>query len=248
MKLYLIASRNSERYERAVLAIEELGRKLGLDYEIVEAEFPSAVPTDFSIDLFQQRYGRPPRLGEVGCLLSHRKAHHLLVNSNEGSAIVLEDDFWFRGDAQYLRMIESVLQSRATIALLGHSRTDPRFLVIQRLKQPLFSTIDVSGFVLGNNVRINYCGTVAYFINREAALISIELQQYFVADDFSIYRNSGVRVLHPSKPDFYEIHGYSSSTKNHIIVLHNLFTRHFFNEIYQIAIGIVDRLRGRENC
>ena len=52
----------------------------------------------FDFDSCIKRNGRIINPGEVGCVLSHRKCYHEMIQSNKDYALILEDDITIVGD------------------------------------------------------------------------------------------------------------------------------------------------------
>lgn len=242
MKFYLITRPESPRYGDAIARLTKSLNGLNHQIELVPAVFPVLGDShDFHQDLFRQRYGRAARLGEIGCLCSHKLAARAVAQNAEPWGVVLEDDFEFTEDACHFFSRDLVFEPGPTILLLGHSRTVPRNLWVQRLKEPLQNRRRLNGCEFGQNSRVNRCGTVGYMINRSAAKTFSELPNYFVADDFQILQNVGIAVLHPARPLVYEQAQSASTVGNVPEVRHDLFSPNFIRELGVITKEVLKR-------
>lgn len=107
---------------------------------------------------FERTHGMTPALGEVGCYLSHLRAHQALLDSSDEFAVILEDD-----------VVITEALPRAVDALLKH----PQDWDMVKLSQ-IHSGTPVQcrdlGQGLGLAVMLSQCtGSSAYIINRRAA-------------------------------------------------------------------------------
>lgn len=189
---------------------------------------------DFREDLFRLVYGRECRLGEIGCSLSHHYLAREHTASDSEWLCVLEDDAIVKPHFyKLLDNIDNTNFSEPTIILLGHSKTREQDVFIQRLKQPINNKIKIGEFEFGYS-RVNFCGTVGYLINRAAAeIISGRKEIFWLADDFNIISNMGIKVLHPRIPLVYENLDFESSTGNEITYYHSI-KEHFIHNLYVI--------------
>lgn len=132
----------------------------------------------FDFDSCIKRNGRIINPGEVGCVLSHRKCYHEMIQSNKDYALILEDDITVVGDM-------NTAVNHNTINFMHSS--EPRILFLSGdywywRKKPI---TDVFFAV----------GSYAYFINRAAAEIVLQINKpYNVADDWDLYKSMGVKL------------------------------------------------------
>lgn len=154
-----------------------------IDVNFIEAVDGRIMSKDSLSEVFDfgsciKRNGRIINPGEIGCVLSHRKCYREIIHSNKEYALILEDDITVVGD-----MNTAINQN--TINFMQSS--EPRILFLSgdywywRKK----SITDVFFAV----------GSYAYFINRAAAEIVLEINKpYNVADDWDLYKKNGVRL------------------------------------------------------
>ena len=179
----------------------------------------------FDFDSCIKRNGRIINPGEVGCVLSHRKCYHEMIQSNKDYALILEDDITVVGD-----MNTAINQN--TINFMHSS--EPRILFLSgdywywRKK----SITDVFFAV----------GGYAYFINRAAAEIVLGINKpYNVADDWDLYKSMGVKLnaVYPYVIDA-NISGFVSDVKQeHWGILRKEMS--LGNVIRSYIVGIVKR-------
>ena len=154
-----------------------------LDVNFIEAVDGRIMPKDslsevFDFDSCIKRNGRIINPGEIGCALSHRKCYHEMIHSNKDYALILEDDITVVGDM-------NTAINHNTINFMHSS--EPRILFLSGdywywRKKPI---TDVFFAV----------GSYAYFINRAAAEIVLEINKpYNVADDWDLYKSMGVKL------------------------------------------------------
>lgn len=132
----------------------------------------------FDFDSCIKRNGRIINPGEVGCVLSHRKCYHEMIQSNKDYALILEDDITIVGDM-------NTAVNHNTINFMHSSEPSILFLSGDYWywrKKPI---TDVFFAV----------GSYAYFINRAAAEIVLQINKpYNVADDWDLYKYMGVKL------------------------------------------------------
>lgn len=123
--------------------------------------------------------GRELNRGEIGCVLSHRKAYETLLKSENHYALVLEDDVSIIRDLNKLGQCDwkSILNT-----------TKPTVLFL-------------SGdyWYLRNSGSVVTCfdalGAYAYIINRSAAKLMLSIDKpYYVADDWTLFRELGLNL------------------------------------------------------
>jgi len=165
-----------ESYPQLCLSIVEAvdGHKLS-DVEISET---------FNQAQAYKMYGRILKPSEIGCTLSHRKCHSMLLNRPCKSALVVEDDLVLRTDdfAQEMLKLESYM---ATIR-------DPHIVLLSG--DYWYTTIRrfPNGLQLAN-VREAVCSH-AYVINRPAAELILASEPCYLADDWFYIKKLGIRI------------------------------------------------------
>ena len=118
----------------------------------------------FDFDSCIKRNGRIINPGEVGCVLSHRKCYHEMIQSNKDYALILEDDITVVGDM-------NTAVNHNTINFMHSS--EPRILFLSGdywywRKKPI---------------------TDVFF----AVVLQIN-KPYNVADDWDLYKSMGVKL------------------------------------------------------
>lgn len=132
--------------------------------------------------------------GEIGCVLSHRKCWRMIQDSGEPLAAVFEDDVAF-GGAPVRETLEAIAAaddpSVPTVWLLHRGIPPPSGLA----GRPWFDILET------DDVGHVFC-TPAYVANAAAARRLEELLTPManVADAWSMYARSGVRILAPAEP------------------------------------------------
>ncbi|MDW2326722.1 MULTISPECIES: glycosyltransferase family 25 protein [Vibrio] len=231
-----------------VVSLKYSERRSSFSLDRLKYDFFDAVEGDsestFNENLAMLIYGRKLRRGEIGCTLSHYNLAKMHSNSNEDWLCVLEDDATIKDNLVELINNLPAKDSIAKILLLGHSKTREQDLIIQRLKQPLNNKCVISGVEFGES-KVNFCGTVGYVINKSAAkIIAKQDSVFWLADDFNVLSNMGIKVLHPSIPLVYEDLRYVSTTGNEITYYHSI-KEHFFHNVYVVFKSQIKRLLGK---
>lgn len=209
---------------------------------VVPAQFCNEIPATFDGDTFKAIKGRMPNLGEVGCALAHIEAYKIFLSDTSDWLVVLEDDALLDDDfVQFIRHVDTQHSTYPVSFLLGHSKTKKSNLWVQRLKQPLGGKLKFSTLVFGQNHWVSRCGvgTVGYIINRKAAEILISKHRaYWLADDWKLFENMGIKVFHPVIPIVWEdLYGRPSSTGNPNQPHHDLFSKKFFRQLSEVVYG-----------
>jgi len=155
----IIAAHETERMPRLLSAMEGFANR-----QTVDAIFPELHSVPWVQQLLQtsmMRCGRPLNPGEVGCLLSHRKAWKSFLKSGFTTAIILESDSEIR-DKELVHKIIEDYGERFDILFLGsyHGRTK-----LKRSTAESLGGILRIGTPLANTL---YCA-YGYVINKEAA-------------------------------------------------------------------------------
>lgn len=131
-----------------------------------------------------QRYGRDLRKGEVGCTLSHRKCYELLLKSLNDNIMIFEDDIAFS------KISKPLLEK---IELFMQAMDDPCILLLSggywyKSKHAFCEDYDLA------TVYSAYY-THSYIINRKAATLLLNLRPDYLADDWNLIRELGVRLM-----------------------------------------------------
>ena len=156
-------------------------------YDFIKPQFIEAVDgrklTDeelkqkFNREETIKQYGRVLNLGEIGCVLSHRKCYAELLASDAPFALVLEDDIEIVRKLSIIKEVE-----------LNNILTND-FPVI------LFLSGDYWFYKRSNIVDVyEAVGAYAYIINRKAAKAILSIRcPYNVADDWACYKKLGIK-------------------------------------------------------
>ena len=186
MKTYLLtATFETDRQQNITQLCAQLPR-----IELVEAIYPSKQKIPFInhiIEMSAQRTGKALLLGEIGCLLSHRKIWQkiLIEDANEATHfLILESDSLLKNPAYfnmqnsnaalYQPVIPSVSDTSNklnTKIIQSHDlffwgAWDGHMQLFQSTKQPL-----IDGFQYGEPfIKTIYC-TYGYSLNKKAALM-----------------------------------------------------------------------------
>ena len=124
-------------------------------------------------------YGRILNAGEIGCVLSHRKAYESLLLGNEPYALVFEDDIAIQRDLNLLPLeeIDRIMKS-----------SRPRVFMLSG---------DYSFYRQKPVIRIySAVGAYAYIINKAAAKRILTINPpCCVADDWMFYKRKGLRLF-----------------------------------------------------
>lgn len=188
IKTYIINLKRSE--DRRKKMEEMLSEFDQLDYSFIKAVDGQNLSENELDDLFDRAefmrvYGRLPRVGEIGCTLSHRKAYEIFLKSNEEYCLILEDDVVVNPD------IDKITEHLNEFV--------PSSLPWVLLFTPWFSYFPKSLFSCKEYKvhNVNYASNaMAYMINRKAAELMIsENVPYIVADDWWHYKKKGVTLL-----------------------------------------------------
>ena len=232
MKCFVVSLKNSDRRK-------DFDHRFKIfNYQFFDA-ITECTSNQFNSAIAKSIYGRCLRKGEIGCSLSHFNIiRDFALNSKENWLLIMEDDAV--PESQFIHFINEFENKHVTTnaeILLGHSKTSRKHIFVQRLKQPLRNYKNINGISFGENKNVTLCGTVAYLINKQAAnIISGNSQPYWLADDWFLFQNMGIRVYHPQIPLVYEDLSYDSSTENDIYYHHN-FIKEPLKNIIHIIIG-----------
>lgn len=185
MKTYVVnleKSTDRKKYMTRLLADQPF-----LDVEFINAVdgrnlSPQETENQFDCEKFLKHYMAKVRPGEIGCTLSHQKCYRNLLESNEKSVIIFEDDLIINEDfSPVLPLVKQWLDCEEPRVLLlsgwfWHTSTK-KFDSNHRLAQV------VDGYL-----------THAYAINRAAAKIMVDDRPWYVADAWREFISRGVKI------------------------------------------------------
>lgn len=190
IKTYVINLKDAVDRRQNVLA--ELSKLPFMNYELVEAVDGRSLSKEDAEHLFDRkrfswRFGREAMPGEIGCTLSHRECYRKLLSSEEEFALILEDD------VRFLAKEKQVEELIGTIA--GQMPSKPCIVTLTRHRfYYSWGEHLVGGEYSLCRVREAW-GTCAYLVNRKAAAVLLKIRKpYFVADDYVLMNNKGIRV------------------------------------------------------
>lgn len=176
-----------------------------LDVEFVVAVDGRAMSVEeqhfrFDFSVFQKRYLKKVRPGEIGCTLSHQKCYKMLVESDDNSALILEDDILVNGDIRDIIKELSILLDTE----------QPQIVLLSGWYWFFCSKPFYKRFRLAN-VFDGFL-THSYIINKSAARLLIESKPGITADDWKYIRRKGImlRALLPHLIDQNQIDGCQS--------------------------------------
>lgn len=188
MYIFCISDKNNA--ERRKNALHEFA-KVGIEAEFFDAVMGKQLPKEeLAAETYPWCY---LTLGEVGCSLSHRGCYDKLLASDEKSAVIFEDDFYFTEEMSIPRLEKLVdfIENQKEPAVLT------LYIAYEDFKNvgTAFDDVEIhQGFNL-------YC-THGYIINRAAAerIRDIQSPIAFEADAFKyFYFLRGVKLYSLSK-------------------------------------------------
>jgi len=225
-----------------VISLEDSTLKSSINEQLKGADFvyldaisdSGIIESSFDQYLATLIYGRTLRPAEMGCSLSHRTAIKNFLKTNGDWRVILEDDAIVTSG--FLCFVEGLSEYELSLPImlvLGHSKTVQKNLWWQKIKQPFYEVIELNSLRFGTLPYTNFVGTVGYALNKNAAFIINNMPKTFwIADDWRIFENAGIKVYHAATPLVFENLNSSSSTANIVKPLHSLFSRGFFGELW----------------
>jgi glycosyl transferase family 25 len=189
--------------ERSLSVVERLC-SLGFSPNLMPAtDFREKELTDlrdvFDIEIFQDRYGRLPTAGEIGCTLSHLSAMRSFnVNDLSRGGVVFEDDAMPRQTSIIFENIyEEILLSPFDIVVLGYSKADDNteaYFDIVNPFLPVFKTA-VGPYNVGVRYQRSTSGAVGYVVkNSSQSILSRIEKPSYLADDWDYYSSLGLSI------------------------------------------------------
>jgi GR25 family glycosyltransferase involved in LPS biosynthesis len=206
--------------------------KYGLNIYIGKDEFLNDVVFDSNIS--NMIYGRNLKEGEKNCARGHKKLWTISAEKTQDWKIYLEDDAIIEEEFDYVieNLIEYITKTPTAI-ILGRSKTIKDNLWFENIKLPLHNKKYINNILVGKKKQ-NLFGTVGYMLNDAALKQLLQLNKVFwKADDWQLFENYGIEILHLQNPcvweDFLE---HESTTGNSKKIQHNLIGRSILREIY----------------
>ena len=188
MRTYVI---NLERSVQRKSYMEQvLSKASGISYEFVKAADGSALSEGeisklFDRNKFYQRYGRHPRLGEIGCTLSHQYCYRQMLKDAISMSLILEDDIQIH---DYDRFDETIAKLESFLS----TESEPMVILLS-------SWFWYTGiYSVSESLRLSKVYdaffTYAYMLNAQAAKMLIENAPFITADDWRYIRKKGIKV------------------------------------------------------
>lgn len=133
---------------------------------------------------------------EISCSISHYQ-----MITERKTDIILEDDAIIINQEKFnqLEFLREYIETfeHPLIIILGHSKVSEKDLFLQKLKQPLVNRTRIKNFVIGENYRINYFGTVAYMFNTSFSNKLASFKCHWRADDWdTITKLTNCKIFH----------------------------------------------------
>lgn len=188
----------------------------------------------FDLKLAQMIYPRELTPGEKNCARGHKKMWEQALNKPKKWQIFLEDDAII--DSNFESVVEDIIKydsNKPTAIILGRSKTIHRNLWFENIKIPFSVQYKVGNIHLGEKEQ-NFFGTVGYMLNDAALKLLDELPYVFwKADDWTLFNNYGLKILHLRKPCIWEdFMTHESTTGNKNAAQHKLWTKSILREIF----------------
>ena len=183
MKTYLLSAPfETDRQQNVALLCTQLP-----EIELVDAIYPSKQKIPFINDIIAvsaQRTGKALLLGEIGCLLSHRKIWQKILLADaaeEAHFLILESDSLLKFPNNPNTIKRKIIQS---YDLFFWGAWDGHMQLFQSTKQPL-----LQGFQYGEPfIKTIYC-TYGYSLNKKAASMLLHKTKHiaYPVDQFKRY-------------------------------------------------------------
>lgn len=188
MKAFVI---NLERnHQRKSYVNQILDKMSGISYEFIKAVDGAVLSREeinklFDKDKFHKRYGRYPRLGEIGCTLSHQFCYRKMLNDSIDLALIFEDDIQI---CNYSRFDKTI----AELELFLSTKSEPVIILLSSWFW--YSKVNSLSESLALAKIYDAYYTYAYMLNVQAAKFLIEDAPSITADDWRYIRKKGVQV------------------------------------------------------
>lgn len=186
MKAYTINLKRCS--ERRAYVNSEINKTPFIKNEFVDGVDGSTLSTEelslFQSNISQKTYGRTLKLGEIGCTMSHRKCYKTLIDNNESSVIIFEDDLIILNKEQTIwNSIESFLDrcEQPTVVLLSGGWWE-------------YGSAKLTDTLNLRKIHNAYY-THGYMLNKAAAKLMLTIPLAYLADDWKRYKKFGLKVL-----------------------------------------------------
>lgn len=155
---------NLDRSQVRLASVKENFDRYGLEFQRISAVDGSQltaaqIAAVYDPERNRRQFFTPLKSGEIACVMSHRRAWELLLNSESDYVVITEDDIeWIIDPRELNQELDAMLQQPGgRIIKLFHKRTaadaSRASLTNRKVERPIISQL----------------GMVAYALNREAA-------------------------------------------------------------------------------
>lgn len=191
----------------------------------------------FDHEKFKEKYKRTASVGEVGCALSHTEILKKFSKDENEWLCVLEDDALTEDKfIDFISLVSKESFDVPIMIVIGYSKTKKINNYIHKLKFPILNPFYIGNYEVGESYG-NLYGTVGYVVNKLAAEKFENIHKiYWVADDWVMLSNLGIKILHISTPLIYEDLSTSSSTGNVVHCVDDIFAHPVGNLLYIMKV------------
>jgi len=203
----VISIKESPRREKALQRAKEYGFEICFydAYNYVDDSIQSHAD-EFDIGRFHERYLRNPASGEIGVFMSHVELWKNLKKKKQHVHLVLEDDFIPKTSAGVIENIILSANDEYDVIILGYSKVDEMVEQAISIINPLNVQYSYSNYKVGRKFHESTCGALSYVVKDsffEKVLVD-STKPFYLIDDWSIFKQMGVNILHVSPLCFYE--------------------------------------------
>jgi GR25 family glycosyltransferase involved in LPS biosynthesis len=203
----VISIKESPRREKALQRAKEYGFEICFydAYNYVDDSIKSH-EDEFDIGRFHERYLRNPASGEIGVFMSHVELWKILKKKKQHAHLVLEDDFIPKTSAGVIENIILSTNDEYDVIILGYSKVDEMVEQAISIINPLNVQHSYSNYKVGRKFHESTCGALSYVVKDsffEKVLVD-STKPFYLIDDWSIFKQMGVNILHVSPLCFYE--------------------------------------------
>jgi len=199
---------------------------------------------------FQLRYNRFPKLGEIGCSISHNLVRKKFVEkNNKQTLMVLEDDAKIVcTKSELFSVIKFFKKSKFDILILGYSKCDDDYEKHLNIINPILPIYKTNKILIGPRYLCTTSGTVGYVIKKKSAKKMLKIfSESILADDWDFFSKSGLKIAHTSPMLIRENYQNLVSTlnrNNYSLKFKNSknFIINFLLKLRKFSIGLLRRI------
>jgi len=163
--IYVIALESSQdRRQNMTKRLDDMGLKFTFIDAVLGKTIPSAEQARLISAKRQDYLATPMSEGALGCLLSHRKAWQMLLDSKADMALVLEDDAMLSPDTPMI--LDRIKRLKGRFDIISLER---------RLSRPLVDIAQLSEAHRLTHTQFNNSGATGYVITKKAAQRLLDL-------------------------------------------------------------------------